>query len=193
MMPSLRSPFRCYRYEISNEAAACGAGPRPSPSGAAGAPQEALRQRLPLPQGVTTVQGPHPEGRELHLEFVGRSLQSDFFHSVHQSVLSLVDAVLFLRARRCWSYSQLANLTSCWQNTVFLPTVNLGSFIETSILSVVLIIYPWGYFHMPGSIASSKDLACPVWLINRFNSQKLIIDKIKQFCVPSFLLLSRSF
>ena len=80
-----------------------GAGPGlgPGPSGAAGAPQEALRQRLPLPQGVTTVQGPHPEGRELHLEFVGRSLQSDFFHSVHQSVLSLMDAVLFLRARRC--------------------------------------------------------------------------------------------
>lgn len=85
------------------------------------------------------------------------------------------------------------NLTSCWYNTVFLPTVSLGSFIGTSILSVLSVIYSGGYFHIPGSITNSKELACPVWLKNRFNSQKWIIRKIKQFCISSLLLVSRSF
>lgn len=107
------------------------------------------------------------------------ALQSVFFHSVNQC---------FQWRTQSYSLGLLSKLVKShllWQNTAFAPTVILVSSVWTSILSVFLIIYSWGYFPVPGPIGNSKELVCPVWLITRFTSQKWIIGEIKQFCIPS--------
>lgn len=134
----------------------------PGVSDTAVAPRKAL-SCLRLHQGGHLCRGPQAMGREVYLEFV--EMLYSLFSSIQCFQWRTQSYSLGLL-----SYSKLVKSHLFWQNTTFAPTVILVSSIRTSILSVFLIIYSWGYFHISGPIGNSKELACPVWLITRFNS-----------------------